>query len=232
MADEFPSAEVIGIDITPTQPGWVPPNLRFEIEDAQLDWTFEPDSFDYIHIRTLHGAITDWPKLYDEIFKALKPGGWFEHTEPDIEMRSDNPEVEVGEEHVFKQWAQLFYSVGEITGRTFRVTDAMPAWGPGAGFTNVTHRLDRVPLCPWPRDKRLKELGAYCAASLDLSLDGLALFPIGQILGWSLEEIQVLVARMRSAVRSPRTRGMFHMCVYPPDHLMICSFLPRADKLY
>lgn len=28
FADEYPDAEVIGTDISPIQPGWVPPNLK------------------------------------------------------------------------------------------------------------------------------------------------------------------------------------------------------------
>lgn len=90
MADKFPSAEVIGVDISPTQPSWIPPNLKFQIDDAQLDWTFEPDSFDFIHIRYMHGAFDDWYRLYRQMFKALKPGGWFQHIEPDIHLKCDN----------------------------------------------------------------------------------------------------------------------------------------------
>lgn len=71
----------------------MPPNLRFVVEDAQLDWTFKPDSFDFIHVRYMHGSFSDWDKLFVEIFKALKPGGWVQHLEPDIEMYSDNPDV-------------------------------------------------------------------------------------------------------------------------------------------
>lgn len=28
FADEFPEAEVTGTDISPIQPGWIPPNLK------------------------------------------------------------------------------------------------------------------------------------------------------------------------------------------------------------
>ena len=30
----FPGCTVIGTDISPTQPTWIPPNLKFEIKDA------------------------------------------------------------------------------------------------------------------------------------------------------------------------------------------------------
>lgn len=34
FADESPSAEVIGTDVSPIQPNWVPPNVKFELDDA------------------------------------------------------------------------------------------------------------------------------------------------------------------------------------------------------
>lgn len=92
MADEYPSAEVIGVDISPIQPSWVPPNLKFQIDDVQLDWTFDEDTFDFIHVRYMHGAIDDWGKLYRQMFHCLKPGGWFQHIEPDIHLRCQNQE--------------------------------------------------------------------------------------------------------------------------------------------
>ncbi len=56
---------------------------------------------------------------------------------------------------------------------------------------------------------------------MDLSLDGFAIYPIGQILGWSFDEVQVLVAKMRAAIRDPRNRTNSDMCVLPgtkPDY--------------
>ena len=38
MADEYPSAVVTGTDLSPTQPSWVPPNARFEVDDFREDW--------------------------------------------------------------------------------------------------------------------------------------------------------------------------------------------------
>lgn len=62
---------MIGTDISPIQPAFVPPNCRFELDDAQLEWTFQPNTFDFIHVRALHGGIDDWPTLYGEIFRFV-----------------------------------------------------------------------------------------------------------------------------------------------------------------
>ena len=38
VADSYPSAIVTGTDLSPTQPSWVPPNVRFEIDDFKDEW--------------------------------------------------------------------------------------------------------------------------------------------------------------------------------------------------
>jgi hypothetical protein len=52
-------------------PYFVPPNLRFELDDAQLEWTYPYESFDYVHLRYLIGAINDWPHVYGEAYKCV-----------------------------------------------------------------------------------------------------------------------------------------------------------------
>ena len=54
----------------------VAPNVEFIIEDAEDEWIGAP--YDYIHIRTLMGAIKDWPRLLTNAFNHLNPGGWIE----------------------------------------------------------------------------------------------------------------------------------------------------------
>ncbi|KAH8895803.1 S-adenosyl-L-methionine-dependent methyltransferase [Thozetella sp. PMI_491] len=214
VADKFPSAEVIGTDISATQPSWIPPNLTFQIDDAQLDWTFKEDYFDFIHIRYLQGAINDWPKLYAQVYKHLKPGGWFQHMDPDIELRSEDPSIVIDKDHIYQKWARLFYDAGDKLGRTFKFANGqMEEWARGAGFEDITHKKYKVPFGTWPKDKKTKELGAYIGLFFDVSLDGFAIYPIGQILGWTLDEVQVLVAEMRSAVRNPKnmTVGDVHV---------------------
>ena len=68
----------------------MPPNLRFELDDAQLAWPYPDNHFDFVHLRLMIGSIGDWPGLYKEIFRCLKPGGWLEHTEYDCDVTSDD----------------------------------------------------------------------------------------------------------------------------------------------
>ena len=61
MAENFQSAEVIGIDISAIQPKAVPSNVYFEIDDAQLEWTFS-HQFDLFISAILQEPLTTGPK--------------------------------------------------------------------------------------------------------------------------------------------------------------------------
>lgn len=62
---------MIGTDLSNIMPSFVPPNLRFELDDANLEWTYSPDTFDYVHLRYLIGAVNDWSHIYSEAYKYV-----------------------------------------------------------------------------------------------------------------------------------------------------------------
>jgi trans-aconitate methyltransferase len=76
FADAHPTANVVGVDLSPIQPHWVPPNCSFVVDDVTVEWTYRRDFFDFVQIRCLYGSISDWPALYRSIFAHTKPGGW------------------------------------------------------------------------------------------------------------------------------------------------------------
>lgn len=70
FADQYPSARVTGFDLSPIQPQWVAPNLRFEINDAcDPDWGYSKNSFDFIHVRAMYGSVADWPAFYQQVLE-------------------------------------------------------------------------------------------------------------------------------------------------------------------
>ncbi|KAJ6437135.1 SAM dependent methyltransferase [Purpureocillium lavendulum] len=213
MADAYPSAEIIGTDISPIQPSWVPPNCIFHIEDAQLEWTYRPESFDFVHLRALYGSISDWAELYRQAYRALEPGGFVEDFEINIHLHSDLPEVRDDPEHIFKRWAKVFWEGGDRINRTLRIANngTMRKLVLEAGFTGVVERTYQVPVGSWSSDPKMKEIGTYNLAFMDESLEGFALFILKEIMGWRYEEVQLFVMEMRKAIRNPRIRPYYLM---------------------
>lgn len=68
VGDEYESARILGNDLSPIQPSFVPPNVRFEVDDMEDVWTYT-QKFDFIHARYLVGSIRDWPKLISNCYK-------------------------------------------------------------------------------------------------------------------------------------------------------------------
>ncbi|KAK5655949.1 hypothetical protein OQA88_5084 [Cercophora sp. LCS_1] len=76
-ADAYPEAEVIGVDPSPIQPAWVPPNLQFVIDDVEQYWAWTKP-FDYISSRAMAGSFTNPSTVIRKAFAALEPGGVLE----------------------------------------------------------------------------------------------------------------------------------------------------------
>ena len=91
VADELPSALVVGTDLSPIQPETVPPNCQFYVDDFESEWTFGPDeAFDFIHGRAIGVSVSDFGLLYSRIYRNLKPGGWAEIQEYEAYIYSED----------------------------------------------------------------------------------------------------------------------------------------------
>jgi hypothetical protein len=68
VADKFPSAQVIGLDLSPIQEIWIPSNLRFIVEDFHDPW-LHGDNFDFVHVRHVTPSIRDYESLFARSFE-------------------------------------------------------------------------------------------------------------------------------------------------------------------
>lgn len=201
FGDQYPSAEVIGTDISPIQSPWVPINVKFMIDDCLQDWTWPENHFDLIHIRCMYGCIPDYDELYKKAFHHLKPGAWVQVQEADVLIESDH--VEIPEDHIFRTWAKLIREAGAKLGTSFEIAlgHNMKEAIERAGFVDVVEKRIKVPLHGWPKDPHLQQMGYLAQEALNQSLDGFGLYLFTDVLGWSREETIVLTAKMRNEMR-------------------------------
>ncbi|KAI1764706.1 S-adenosyl-L-methionine-dependent methyltransferase [Hypoxylon sp. FL1150] len=204
FADQFPQAQVIGVDVSPTQSQWVPPNLTFEYDDVTQPWTYKPDTFDFIHMRWLVGNLQDWYAIYRECFKALKPGGYFENKESSAIITSDDGTVT--ETSALSQWGKVFVEAGKKSGQSFTVVEddiqrkAMEA----AGFVDIQEYTFKAPLGSWPADEKMKELGQYLKLALYQDIEGFIVMMWSKTMNWSIDEIHVYAAHLRHELNSKK----------------------------
>ena len=157
MADKYESASVVGIDLSPTQPPFVPPNCEFQIDNFELEWTFQPNHFDYIHWRLLLASVSDYPMLFRKAFDHIKPGGYMEIHEIDPGFYSDDNTIPEGASAA--RWADHFNDGCAKVGRAVPPIDQYKKFMEDAGFVDVKEVLLKRPSNVWPKDKRLKRIG-------------------------------------------------------------------------
>ncbi|KAK3340025.1 S-adenosyl-L-methionine-dependent methyltransferase [Neurospora tetraspora] len=207
FADKYNNCKVVGTDISPVQPSWVPPNLEFEINDATKEWTFREDHFDFIHMQFLNGAFGDLTEVYKEAYRCCKPGGWLEHSDLSTMIKSDDGTVLP--ESAWGQWGKLFDEAGKKIGKIMAMADngLMEKAMRDAGFINVEVKNFKMPTSPWPRDPKQKEVGLYYYAAISSDAEGVMQFMFGNVLGWTQEQIAVFAAHARRELKDMSIHG-------------------------
>lgn len=201
MGDLYPSAQIIGNDLSAIQPSMVPPNVQFEIDDIESDWAFKTP-FDFIHARFLATSIHDWPKLFRQTFENLKPGGYAEFFDADFLLGSDDGSLKETHEMYINSVEAI--RAADKMGQTARPGPKLKEWAKEAGFVNIKEHVFKVPYGPWPKDPKLKELGAWNQLQAMEGLEGWTMAPFCRVLGWSLEKVQVHLAGARKDYCDPK----------------------------
>ncbi|CCE28844.1 uncharacterized protein CPUR_02533 [Claviceps purpurea 20.1] len=204
FADQFPNASVVGTDLSPCQPQWVPPNVCFEIDDAMLEWTYDDNHFDFIHMRYIVGGIEDWTDLFKEAYRCCAPGGWVESLEYEPEFRSDDGSVEL--EPVLASYGELFREASKTLNRPLFVKEIQARALDEAGFIDKRVIRYKIPIGPWAKDYKFAEVGRVARETMEHDLEGYT-----QMLWQSAQkpedEYQLWLASMRKAMRNPKVHS-------------------------
>lgn len=189
MADECPEAIVTGTDLSPIQPGWIPPNCRFYVDDAESDWTYE--SLDLIHGRSLGGSIADWPRFYRQCFDTLRPGGYLEMQEHDAWIST----IEQDLPPWTADWNVTLNHASSIFGKYLNVANNHVDWMRAAGFVDVEDQVHKVPIGTWAKDN--KELGRIHLAEMLNAVEPYTLALYTKVLAKSFDETKVTIEMVK-----------------------------------
>ncbi|KAG5747959.1 hypothetical protein H9Q70_009367 [Fusarium xylarioides] len=208
VGEEYPDVEIIGNDLSAIQPTWVPPNVKFEIDDVEQPWIH--DNFDYIFSRYMSTSILDWPKLVENVLEHLHPGGWAEFQDFDLLYYSEDGSIT--DDHHLLKWIKLFIE----TARTKLNREPCPGprlegWIKDAGFTKVVHQKFRLPLGSWPKDPQLKDIGMCNIAQLLEGLEAFSLKIFCGVLGMAMDEVLVMLAQVRQELYGRKFNALFNL---------------------
>ncbi|EFX00489.1 umta methyltransferase family protein [Grosmannia clavigera kw1407] len=217
FADQYPSAEVIGTDLSPIQPRWTPPNCTFEVDDFEEEWVYRR-KFDYIHARELGGCIGDANQLFRRAFENLTSGGHFEIQTVYAKFLSYDGTDKQAKDAQF--WMENICAGARKFGKPL---DSTPEWLEkikAAGFIDVQQDIRivcekflftdptvlirlKIPIGAWPKDAHLKEIGRYQIVQEKKVIDSYTPGIFCNILGWTQDEIAVLIAKVKKDLETP-----------------------------
>lgn len=224
LADEHPEADVLGTDLSPIQPEYVPPNCRFVIDDAEDEWVYSY-KFDYIHGRYLCPFMADIPKLLKNIYDNLNPGGYVEIMETLMLMKAVDDSLDG---HPIQQWNVMMVEgnasplrstfintstdLNNLKGIKKIGKDPLSAincrrWMEEAGFINVTEKKFAIPANPWARGTEQKVRGAMMMTNLLEVAQGITMNIFTKVHGWTAEEVEIFLVDIRAGLKDRKLHG-------------------------
>ncbi|CAG9940416.1 unnamed protein product [Clonostachys rosea f. rosea IK726] len=223
FGDQYPDATVLGIDLSPIQPQWVPPNVRFALDDVEQDWQ-DDEPYDYIHCRYMGATLSDWPRLFSQAFDNLQPGGWLELQElvnvvltessQDPNTSSASSHQPVPPEHPMARLIDNLTIAFDKLGRPFNPGPNFKRWCEEAGFRNVTEQHFTVPIGDWHPEPRMRELGSLMAVNIAEGVDAYTTKVFQDTLAWDQKAVADLNADVQAAVQqSSRDKLLYELVV-------------------
>ncbi|KAL7949998.1 S-adenosyl-L-methionine-dependent methyltransferase [Trichoderma barbatum] len=164
VAERYPSARVIGSDISAIQPPWTPPNAEFRVEDLDDEtrpWTRIYAGADLIHTRSVIQTVRNPELFLQRALEALKPGGWLECHEIFIPLtwEDGNPAID----HPVQRLYDLVNDgpFARKYGWQLYFPPTLPQVLRRMGFVNVQEQHTPIPIGRWSRRSREREMGMF-----------------------------------------------------------------------
>lgn len=139
VANQFPNAQVTGIDLGQPQPPSYPSNYTFHIHNFEDDWSplLPTNTFDLIHSRLIFIALKNHKRYISQSLTHLKPGGWLEIQDLNFPWGWTGPAA---------KWSEHMMEGAKILGQDLEALSKFDVWMAEAGFHNIEHRIFLVSL--------------------------------------------------------------------------------------
>lgn len=181
MAQEFPEAQVIGLDLQEVQRPKTPENYSFMQCNLLEGIPFPDNYFDFVHLRLLINAIPRhmWPPVIQNLWQITRPGGAIEIVEA-----GGSPHQPGGQAcaRMFEVAMQVAESRGIYPQEMYNLGNLCSQ----AGFINVQTRTIEAPIGHWGG-----RIGTMLATDMT---EGMKLFkePVQKIVGYTARQFDDL----------------------------------------
>jgi ubiquinone/menaquinone biosynthesis C-methylase UbiE len=201
MAQEFPQAELNGIDLTLPMEGVTlfPRNSHFLVGNVLNELPFEDTFFDFVHQRLFIFTIPQlhWQQLVNELVRVTRRGGWVEIIEVNPVFQHTGPATE----YVLQMIIQAALQLGLDPAISQRLGTLLGK----AGLKRVGTSTQLVPVGAWGG-----QLGTMAIAGILAIVQGMKP-PVLAHTHTTSDEFDRLMMQMAEEVEEYRTTFTFHI---------------------
>ncbi|EKG16084.1 hypothetical protein MPH_06779 [Macrophomina phaseolina MS6] len=147
--------------------------------------------------------------LLTRLGRHTKPGGYVEFHEKHPWIVSDDGTLAPNSALV--RFSEYFFSAGEKFGKPPSSPRYLKSWMEAAGFIDVEEHTLKLPIGPWPKELRMKQVGAFERVNMDEGIEALCLMLFTRALGWTREEVEVFLAQIRKEVKRKDVHSYYHL---------------------
>ena len=79
----------------------------------------------------------------------------------------------------------------------------------GSGFESITQNIYKIPSNPWAKDPSLRLIGAFDLENFISGLEGMSLRIFQKGLGWSAQENECVLCKVRDDIRNRRYHSYY-----------------------
>jgi hypothetical protein len=106
------------------------------------------------------------------------------------------------DDNPMRQFSDALYDSTHIFGTPIDDPTRWKGWLEARGFEDVTEVVYKMPCNPWPKDQRLKLIGAFEMENLLYGLSGMVTRLFSKALKWSPEQVEVFLVNVRKEIKN------------------------------
>lgn len=181
-------------------------------------------------MRLLTGSILNWPKLFGQAFqyipppspppspsrilahgtsRNLDPGGYIELFDTLNPLTSDDDTLPA--DSAIGKWNKLLVEASQKINRPLDSLVKYKDQLTEAGFVNIVESRYKWPINTWPKDPHHKLCGAWTHENFLQGVQAVSLMLFTNVLGWSKDEIELLLVDVRKDVKNRQIHAYWPM---------------------
>lgn len=129
----------------------------------------------------------------------MKPGGWVEFQGVTALLGSDDNTIP--KDGALVQFADNLIVSSRMFGTPIDDPIRWKGWFEERGFVDISLKIFKLPINTWPKDTRMKVLGAWEMENLLSGMEVMTMRVFVKALGWTEEEVMVFLVNVRKEVK-------------------------------